>query len=397
VSAPPIAPATYEARLRRLRSLAADAGIAAVLVGVGPELRWLVGYAAMPLERLTMLVVPNRGRATLVVPRLEAAAADVASGVAARLVDVVTWRETEDPIALVARAVRANGRTGTTATVPAAAPRVSRVLVTDGLRSAFLLGLQAALPEARFDVASAILGPLRSVKDADEIELLRRAAHAADRTVAAIASGRLVGRTEADVAREVRERLVAEGHDDAAFWIVASGPSSASPHHEASAREIGPGEPVVIDIGGRLGGYHSDITRTVWVTGGDDARGPDDEFRRLYRLVQAAQSDARSAVRPGVAGQDLDRAARRVIEAGGLGEAFLHRLGHGIGLEVHEDPYLVEGIACPVQVGNVFSVEPGIYLEGRYGARIEDIVACRADGADMLNEAPRDLQVVSGL
>ena len=386
MSSPTIPPASYEDRLRRTQAAVGRAGIGALLVGVGPELQWLIGYAAMPLERLTMLVVPARGRATLVVPRLEMSAALAATGVAARLVELVTWLELEDPTAIVADLVKAGGVRGG-----------STVLVSDGLRSAFLLRLQAGLPEGRFAIASPLISPLRRIKDADEIELLRRAAHAADRTVLGIAAGRLVGRTEIDVAGEVRERLVAEGHDEAVFWIVASGPESASPHHEASGRVIEAGEPIVIDIGGRIGGYHSDITRTVWVTGGDAAKGPDDTFRNLHGLVQRAQAAGRDAVRPGIAPQDLDRVARAIIEAGGYGEQFFHRLGHGIGLEGHEDPYLVEGNVDPLEVGDAFSVEPGIYIEGRYGARIEDIAVCAAAGADTLNEATRDLLVVSGL
>jgi Xaa-Pro aminopeptidase len=251
------------------------------------------------------------------------------------------------------------------------------------------------VPDAAFGLASSILGELRAVKDADEIELLRRAAHAADRVVAQIAAGRLVGRSEADVAREVRDRLVAEGHDEAAFWTVAAGPNSASPHHEPGPRVIEAGEPVVIDIGGHLEGYASDITRTIWVTG-DDGQGPPDEFVRLYDVLAEAQRVGREAVQPGKACEEIDRASRRVIADAGFGANFIHRTGHGIGLEVHEDPYLVEGNAAPLQPGHAFSVEPGIYFEDRYGARIEDIVVCTAGGGDTLNQASRELLVVRG-
>jgi Xaa-Pro aminopeptidase len=226
--------------------------------------------------------------------------------------------------------------------------------------------------------------------------LLRLAAQAADRVVAQIAGGRLVGRTEADVAREVRERLIAEGHEEAHFAIVGSGPNSASPHHEASERVIQAGEPIVLDIGGTLGGYGSDITRTLWVTGGDDANGPDEEFRHLFGVLHAAQERATRAIRPGVACEAVDATARGVIDAEGYGEAFFHRTGHGIGLEVHEDPYLVDGNSEQLAEGMAFSVEPGIYLSGRYGARIEDIVVCGRDGPIVLNEASRELYVVDG-
>jgi Xaa-Pro aminopeptidase len=208
-------------------------------------------------------------------------------------------------------------------------------------------------------------------------------------------AGRLVGRTEADLAREVKERLVAEGHDTAEFWIVAGGPHSASPHHEVSDRVVQAGEPLLFDIGGRRGGYCSDITRTIWV-GGAAGIGPDDGFRRLHGIVEQAQAAGRAAIRPGVALQDLDRAARAIIEAAGHGEHFFHRLGHGIGLEVHEDPYLVEGNVAPLVAGNAFSVEPGIYLEGRYGARIEDIAICTPGGGETLNRVERSLRTVTG-
>ncbi len=273
---------------------------------------------------------------------------------------------------------------------------VRAVAVSDGLRAAFVLGLQRVLPGARFSLASAVLRNLRMRKDADEVALLRAAAQAADRTVAAITNGSLVGRSEADVAREIRERLVAEGHDHAEFWIVASGPNSASPHHDPGERVISAGEPIVIDIGGALGGYGSDITRTVWVTGGDPGKGPDADFLRLYGALQGAQLAATAAVRPGVPCERIDAVARGLIGAASFGPFFFHRTGHGIGLEGHEEPYLVAGSTEPLAPGMAFSVEPGIYLEGRYGARIEDIVVCGEAGPIVLNEVSRDLLVVSG-
>ncbi len=344
----------------------------------------------MPLERLTMLVLPATTGAplTLIAPRLEATPARTCAAAAAGSVEVVTWEETEDPMALLAaRLSDALGR---------AATDVRAVAVNDGLRAAFVLGVQRVLPGARLSLASAVLRQLRMRKDADEIELLRPAAQAADRVVLAIASGPLVGRTEADVAREVRERLVAEGHDHAEFWIVASGPNSASPHHDAGDRVIRAGEPIVIDIGGTWQGYGSDITRTVWVTGGEAAKGPDAEFLRLYDVLHGAQDEATAAVRPGVPCEGIDGVARGIITAAGYGPSFIHRTGHGIGLEGHEDPYIVAGNVEPLEPGHAFSVEPGIYLEGRYGARIEDIVVCGESGPIVLNEAPRHLLVVPG-
>ena len=387
---PSIPPERYAERCKRAAGLAGEAGLDALLIGVGADLRYLAGYDAMALERLTMLVVPASGSPTLLAPRLEVARARACPAAAAGLVRLVTWEETEDPIAVAVAAIGAMGE-------PAAEGRQA-VAVSDRLWASFVLGFQAALPHARFALASSVIREMRMVKDADEIALLRLAAQAADRVVEQVARGPLVGRTEVEVAREVRERLIAQGHETAAFAIVGSGPNSASPHHEASDRVIGPGEPLVLDIGGTVGGYGSDITRTVWVAGreGPDVRQPDPEFLRLYGVLQEAQAAARAAARPGVEAQVVDAAAREPIVSAGYGAAFMHRTGHGIGLEEHEDPYIVAGNREPLSPGMAFSVEPGIYLEGRYGARIEDIVVCGESGSEALNRASRDLLVVQG-
>lgn len=378
-----IGPDRFRERLARAREAAEASGVRALLLGVGPELEWLTGYEAKPLERLTLLVVAADAEPAIVVPRLEVAAAEAAPAIGAGYVRVIPWQETDDPMDAVWELLHAE---------PGA-----RLAVSDTLRASFVLGLQGTFPGSAFELAGGVVGLLRRVKDADEVALLRLAAHAADRAVLGLAAGRLVGRTEADIAAEVRTRLVDEGHDSASFWIVASGPRSASPHHEPDDRVVRAGEPLLLDIGGRRAGYSSDITRTLWVTGGDDALGPDDAFRTIHELVRAANAAGTAAVRPGVAAQDVDRAARDVIEAGGYGPQFFHRLGHGIGLEGHEDPYLVAGNEAQLLVGDAFSIEPGVYLEGRSGVRIEDIVVCAEDGADVLNEAPRELLVVSGV
>lgn len=390
---PTIPASRFGERLRAAQGLAGAAGLDAILVGVGADLRYLAGYSAMPLERLTMLVIPADGAWSLVVPKLEADPARLCPPAAAGDLPVVTWEEGADAYALVAELVRDRGGAKGAG---AGAGRPIRVAISDDLAARHLLPLQGHLDGGRFSVASAVLRQQRMIKDADEVALLRLAAHAADRVVAQIAGGRLVGRSEADVAEEVRERLVAEGHDEASFAIVASGPNSASPHHEASDRTIQAGEPIVLDIGGMLGGYASDVTRTLWVTGGDPAKGPDERFRHLFAVLHGAQAAARRAVAPGLPCEAVDAAARQPIDAEGFGDAFFHRTGHGIGLEGHEDPYIIAGNAEPLRSGMAFSVEPGIYLPGVYGARIEDIVVCGPDGPIELNVASRELYVIDG-
>ena len=375
----PTVPASrFAGRLERAVGATEAANLEAMFIGVGSDLRYLTGYAAMPLERLTLLVLQRGAAPFIVVPRLELGAAE--AGIQTDI-EIRTWDETDDPYALAVAAIAGAGRVG----------------VSDTMLAMHLLRIQAALGAgAAYVPASTVLRDLRMIKDSDEIALLRAAAHAADRVIAAIVGGLLVGRTEADVAREVRERRIDEGHEFAMFAIVASGPNSASPHHEASERVIQAGEPIVLDIGGTLGGYGSDITRTVWVTGGDDSRRPDAAFTGLFGTLYEAQATATQAARPGVACEAVDAAARAVIDGAGHGPAFFHRTGHGIGLDGHEDPYIVAGNTLPLRAGMAFSIEPGIYYPGRYGARIEDIVVCGEDRPIVLNEAPRELAVVDG-
>jgi D-alanyl-D-alanine dipeptidase len=251
-----------------------------------------------------------------------------------------------------------------------------------------VLALQQMAPGLAFEPASRIIGRLRAVKDPDELGALRRAGRGADETFRQICAMRFLGRREEEVAHDLATLLVENGHSRADFTIVASGPNAASPHHEPSGRTIYPRDAVVLDFGGEVGGYFSDTTRTVVV--GEPPPG----FEEVYRLVQEAQDAAVRAVRPGVAAQDVDRAARRIIDGAGYGERFFHRTGHGIGLEVHEPPYIIEGNETVLTPGMTFSVEPGVYLEGRFGVRIEDIVAVTADGVERLNRSTRELQSV---
>jgi Xaa-Pro aminopeptidase len=355
-------------RLDRARALMAERGIDVLLLSVGADLPYLTGYRAMPLERLTMLVLPGEGTATLVVPELEAPRVERRPG----SFDVFAWGETADPIALVARL----------------AGPARRVAVGDTTWSAFLMALQERMPAARFEPASPLTRELRMRKDDGEIRLLRAAAEAADRVVDRLASMRFSGRSERDLAREIAAMTVAEGHDEAAFTIVAAGPNAASPHHEPADRVVGEGDTVVVDFGGTVGGYGSDTTRTFSVG------SPAPEVAAAHAVLEEAQRTAVEAVRPGVAAEDVDRTARGIIASAGYGDFFVHRTGHGIGLETHEHPYIVEGNGEALEPGMVFSVEPGIYVPGRFGMRIEDIVAVTADGVDPLNRSPHGLCVV---
>ena len=366
----------FAERLERARTLMGERGVDVLLLSVGADLPYFCGYEAMPLERLTMLVVSRDGAATLVVPRLEAP----------RVVErpdvfgIRPWDETEDPVGIVAELA---GSVGTAA-------------VGDQMWARFLVELMDAMPRAQWRRGSEVTAPIRSVKDADEIERLRAAGAAVDRIAARLQQGEieLVGRTEAEVSAELGRQILAEGHDRVNFAIVAAGANAASPHHEPGGRVIGRNEVVLCDFGGTMVGgdgvgYCSDITRCVY-TG-----EPPAEFGELYEVLFEAQAAAVAAVAAGTPAQDVDRTARSIIADAGYGEYFVHRTGHGIGTEAHEDPYIVEGNLEPLTAGNAFSVEPGIYVAGRWGARLEDIVAVSADGADPLNRVDHRLAVVA--
>ena len=295
--------------------------------------------------------------------------------------DVLPWDETDDPFALLAGA--AIGRLGT-------AP--ARIGVGARSWAEHALGVQKALPGARLELASPVVDRLRMVKSAAEIEELATAGAAIDRVHARMAEWLRVGRTEAEVGADIAAAIRAEGHIGVDFTIVGSGPNGASPHHELSDRTIGAGDLVVVDIGGEIAsGYRSDCTRT-YVVGG--AAAPD--VAEWYAVLQEAQRASTTAVRPGMTAEDVDAAARTVIDQAGWGEHFIHRTGHGIGLDTHEAPYIVAGNATPLVPGMAFSVEPGIYLAGRSGARIEDIVVCTEDGVRILNDGPRELVELPG-
>jgi Xaa-Pro aminopeptidase len=358
-------------RLDLVRDAVRSAGLDAVLLTPGPDLRYVTGYDAKQLERLTCLAVPADGDPALYVPRLELPAAQ-ASPASSLGLEIISWEETADPFRLVA------GRLGT----------VAAVGLSDRMWALFVLRFRDVLPSARLALASGALRPLRMRKTDAEVEALREAGAAIDRVHARVPGWLRAGRTEREVGEDIAEAIRAEGHATVDFVIVGSGPNAASPHHEVSDRVLEPGDAVVVDIGGMMpSGYCSDSTRTYAI--GE----PPAEFTAYYKVLQGAQEAACAAVRPGVTAESVDAAAREPITEAGYGEAFFHRTGHGIGLEVHEDPYIVAGNGEVLEPGMAFSVEPGIY-PGPHGARIEDIVVCTADGYRRLNNTPRDLVVV---
>lgn len=362
----------YTARMARVVAQAQEAGLTGAIVTPGPDLVWLTGYQPTAItERLTMLVlVPDR-QPTMLVPRLERPDVEAADGAAS--VAITDWADATDPYAAASRLLRPDGA----------------YAMSDSAWAMHLLGLQKVWPESSYFSMTQSLPMLRAVKDANELARLAAAGAAADATYEQILTVRFAGRLETDVAADLARLLREFGHEQVDFTVVGSGPNGANPHHEAGDRTIEPGDAVVLDFGGLMYGYGSDTTRTVCV--GE----PSQQIREVHEIVRLAQRAGVEAVRPGVSCQAVDRAARQVIADAGYGEQFLHRTGHGIGVTTHEPPYMVEGEERPLVPGMCFSVEPGIYLAGRFGVRIEDIVTVTAEGARSFNNTDHALQVVA--
>ncbi|MCB5908278.1 aminopeptidase P family protein [Streptomyces pinistramenti] len=361
----------HEQRMGRAAATAAEAGLAGLIVTPGPDLAWLCGYrVTATTERLTALFLAPGRRPRLLVPVLEQPDAEAAAGAGA--LDISGWGDGADPYTELAEWLDPKGRYG----------------VSDATWAMHLLGLQRVLPGSGYGALSEVLPMLRAVKDAHEVERLAAAGAAADATYEDILGLPFAGRREREVAADLARLLTEHGHSQVDFTIVGSGPNAANPHHEAGARYIKDGDMVVLDFGGLRDGYGSDTSRTVHV--GE----PTAEERKVHDIVREAQQAAFDAVRPGAACQEIDRVARRVIRTAGYGEYFIHRTGHGIGVTTHEPPYLVEGEHLPLVPGMCFSIEPGIYLPGRFGVRIEDIVTCTETGGRRLNETERGMALV---
>ncbi len=359
-------------RLGRASVLTGKAGLDAMLVSPGPDLRYLCGYDAIPLERLTCLVLRPDDDPVVVVPNLEIPAA-AASPLGRAGVEIRGWGETDDPYSVVADLVLG----------------ARRVAVDDHMWAEKVLAFRAAMPHTEQVLAGTVLRELRMRKTPEEVEALAAAGAAIDAVHAEVHQWLKPGRTEREVGADIADAMLAAGHATVDFVIVGSGPNGASPHHELSDRVIEVGDPVVVDIGGTTPqGYCSDETRTYAVG------APPAEFLASYDVLESAQAAACAWARPGVSAESIDAAARDVIEAAGYGEFFIHRTGHGIGLSTHEEPYIVAGNTLTIEPGMAFSIEPGIYHPGLFGARIEDIVVCTDDGARRLNLRPRELVVL---
>ncbi|CCK28721.1 putative dipeptidase pepE [Streptomyces davaonensis JCM 4913] len=358
-------------RMDRATRDAIGAGLAGLLVTPGPDLTWLCGYRPTAItERLTLLVLTPESEPRLLVPALERPDAEAAPGAGATRIS--EWRDGQDPYAAAAGLLRPQGHYG----------------VSDSTWALHLLGLQEAFPLTTYRALTTVLPMLRAVKDAHEVARLAAAGAAADAAYEEILAVPFAGRREREVAEDLARLLKEHGHSQVDFTVVGSGPNGADPHHEAGDRVIRRGDMVVLDFGGLKDGYGSDTTRTVHV--GE----PTEEELRVHEIVRTAQQAAFEAVRPGVACQEIDHMARSVIADAGYGEYFIHRTGHGIGVTTHEPPYMVAGEELPLVPGMCFSIEPGIYLPGRFGVRIEDIVTCTEDGGRRLNNTPREMTFV---
>lgn len=364
----------YAQRLHAAQKAAADKGIDLLLIGTGPDFAYLTGSWVSSHERLTVLVVPQQGNAWIVAPNTDIT--DIKAAPVGELdVELRGWNDGENPYELALRG---------------AGDGLGKVALGQSLTADHVLRFQDLLPHASYELATYALAELFTRKDEAEIAELRKAGHAIDAVHAQVPQLLQAGRTEAEVAHEL-DKLILREHSVIDFVIVGSGPNGANPHHSFSDRVLAEGEPVVVDIGGTLpSGYHSDCTRT-YVVGGDISKAPQD-FQDAYAVLADAQAAARAAAHPGSTAADIDAITRQAISAAGWGDYFVHRTGHGIGLSTHEEPFIMEGNDLALEEGMAFSIEPGIYLEGKWGMRLEDIVVLTNDGYESLNQAPRDVR-----
>jgi Xaa-Pro aminopeptidase len=360
-------------RMDAVRCGLASVGGAAAVLGLSSNLRYLTGFSDEPGERLLLLIVPREGDETLIVPKLYADQIEAQSPTAV----LRLWSDGEDPLKLIREVSQRLD------------PLPGKLLLDDSLWAMFALPVQDAFSGRTFGLASRVMEGLRERKDENEISAMRRAGEIADAAYAAVTARRISGLTEIELASQLESAMLTGGADGVAFeTLVASGPNSGLPHYRAGTRRIESGDVVILDFGCRVNGYCSDMTRTV-VCG-----EPGNELRGIHEAVYRAHEAAREVVRNGVQAQDIDAAARNVLIGAGYGDSFTHRTGHGVGLDVHEPPYIVDGNEQRLDAGMAFSIEPGVYLAGTYGVRIEDVVVVTEEGAEAMTQAPHELRRV---
>lgn len=345
-----------------------DQGIGYLFISPSSDMHYLTGYAGRPSERLTVFVLPDEGIPSLIIPSLDASNASYIS----EICKIIPWKDPHEPIDWLVSTTPADAVIG----------------ISDQMWATFLLRLQAAMPQGKFMSASPITRKLRIRKSPPEIARLRRACQASDTVFQKIVSTPMAGLSEEEVAVIIAAEMLREGYDRVDFNIVASGENCAAPHHDPTTRKLAPGDSLLLDFGGPLQGYFSDMSRTMAV----GMLTP--ELSEVYRVVQDAQEAAFQIARPGTTCEEVDRAARETIKRAGYGEYFVHRTGHGVGLDVHEDPTLGTGNTAPLEEGMVVTIEPGIYLPGRLGVRIEDVVLVTREGVERLTVSSRELIVV---
>ena len=362
----------YLSRIRKAQDVMRAEQIDALCISAPSDLLYLIGYHFHPTERMTVLFIPPEGQPTIIMPEFETSRLDATQ----KFLNVRPWTETQNPIKLLADAA-------------SDLPSNVRLAVSERMWAGFLVGMVEQFQGARFASASPVLTLLRMVKDADEIAALEHAQSIVNSVYERIRQSRFSGRTELSIQQELTDLRKELGLQDSYSAIVGSGPdNSASPHHLTGERVIQVGDAVVMDYGGTYQGYHADITRTVHVG------PPSKKYREVYALVEQAHQAAFRAYQVGATCESVDQAARDVIEHAGYGRYFTHRVGHGIGLDEHEPPYLVGGNTLPLAAGMTFSDEPGIYIPGEFGIRIEDMVMVTPNGPRRFDTSTHALLVV---
>ena len=364
---------TRATRIEALRRGMRDAGIDLVALAPSDNFRYLVGFSPVADERACMLFVTSAA-ALVLMPTLNAEQA-VAE---APELELVRWADDAGPAAALKEAL-AQARGG----------NVRRAGADPEMRGDHLLLLQGAIPDAAFVTASVVVGPLREVKSDDELSALQVAARTGDEAVRAAFAACRPGATELEVGEAAAAAFRAGGSEEVLMTIIGSGPNGAFPHHHTGSRALAAGDPVVIDLVARRGGYASDITRMAFIG------TPTERYLEVHGVVEAAVQAGLAAARPGATCDDVDAAARGVIADAGFGKWFVHRTGHGLGLSVHESPWIMRGEEVALQQGMVHSIEPGIYLPGEFGVRLEEIVHVTAEGCERLSGLSRELHVVA--